>query len=218
MILHKSICHKLSLKKTFICYVDDKSCFQKLRSSFSGKTAHVFDVGCGDRNFSDFFEGFGADSVSSDHEFKIIKEKQRLANETGSYVLFIKKNRDHIDKMVSKSRFYIKNLNWFDFFSSHIPEQIIPKYTTLFNHNGVLVFIQNSNFWKNIRKSHIRKYSIIQLTDKDTQLNCQIDHRSSTIYEAHTFTNISTTLFLFVIQITGLTCNNVPIISQKEEF
>jgi|BioPla2DNA2_1021312.scaffolds.fasta_scaffold74381_2 SAM-dependent methyltransferase len=224
MSLRESMVHKLILKKGFTYYPEDEFLVRKVLSFASSENPRVLDVGCGSGHYSFLFEKCGANVVGFDYSTQFIKENKRKADLAGSSVIFITADGNYPEKYFTDPAFDIIFMSGFSLFATEISQPLMEKYLNLLNHNGVLVFIQNSDLRGNIRKTGIRNYSIAQLTDEFSQLNCNIKkvffydrHIIGRILHTYAFSDISTACHRLITRLSGLPCNIVMIISRRED-
>jgi len=224
MGLSKSIIHKLILTKGFSYYPEDEYLIQKVLSFTSSEKPCVLDVGCGNGHYSFMFKKSGATVVSFDYNVKLIEENLRRASLTGSSIRFMVADGNYPEKFLTESVFDIIFMSSFSPFAIEISRPLMKKHLDLLTHNGILVFIQNSDLGGDIRKTNIRNYSIAQLTDEFSQLDCNIEkvffydrHIIGRVLRSYVFSDISTVCHRIITQISSLPCNIVMFISQKEK-
>lgn len=222
MSLSESVVHELILRYSFRYYSEDKYLIQKALSFVSRERPSVLDVGCGCGHYSFLFEKYGANVVGFDYNAQLIEEGCREADLASSAVKFIVADGSHPEKYFTDSKFDIIFMSGFSLFATEISRSLMEKYLNLLTPDGILVFIQNSNQRGNIRKTHIRNYSIAQLIDRFSRLNCNIEkvffydrHIVGRLLRNYAFSDISTLCHRFITRVSGLPCNIVIIVSRK---
>lgn len=224
MSLREAIAHKLILKKGFTYYPEDELLVQKVLSFTSSKKPCILDVGCGSGHYAYLFEKYGASVVAFDYNAQFIEESQKRADLAGSTIKFIAADGNYPEKYFRSHVFDVIFMSGFSLFSKEISQPLLERYLNLLNSNGILVFIQNSNLRGNIRKTHIRNYSIAQLSNEFSQLNCNIKkcffydrHIIGRILHSYAFSDISTVFHRYITRLSGLPCNIVMIVSRGED-
>jgi len=224
MRLREAIAHRLILKKGFTYYPEDEFLVRKILSFASNENPRVLDVGCGNGHYSFLFEKCGANVVAFDYNAHYIEENLKRAELSGSSIKFITADGNYPEKYFPGLVFDIIFMSGFSLFSIEISRPLMEKYLSLLTRNGILVFIQSSNLNGNVRRTHVRNYSIAQLTSAFSQLDCNIEkvffydrHILGRILRSYAFSDTSTICHRIITRISGLPCSIVMIISRREE-
>jgi len=223
MRLNSYIVTQLILRKSFKYYSEDEFLVRKVLSFASSEKPRVLDVGCGNGHYSFLFEICGAEVVGFDYNAQLIEENHRKANLNKSCIQFLTVDGNYPERYFTDTTFDIVFMSGFSLFATDISHQLMNKYLKLLSHNGILVFIQNSDQGGNIRKTHIRNYNIDYLKNEFCQLNCNIEnvffydrHIAGRVLHQYVFSGISTKVHSIFTKLTRIPCNIVLIISQKE--
>jgi len=222
MGLSEYITSKLIQKKAFTYYEEDIFLIKKVLSLIPHQKPRVLDVGCGNGHFSFIFEKCGAKVTAFDYNTQFIEENKKRAISIGSSIQFLWADGRHPEFYFNESEFDMIFMSGFSLFAVDISPPLMEKYFQLLTDNGKLIFIQNSNQRENIRRTHIRNYSIAQLKNKFNQLNCNIEnvffyahHISGRLFLSYVFCDFSTALDKIFSRITGFPCNIVLTVSRR---
>lgn len=225
MVLSEYITSKLIQKKAFTYYEDDIFLIRKILSAIPQEKPHVLDAGCGIRHYSFIFEKCGAEVTAFDYNTQFIEENCNRAISNGSSIHFLLADGRYHEFYFAESQFDMIFMSGFSLFVVDISPPLMEKYLRLLKDNGILVFIQNSNQRENIRRTHIRNYSIAQLKNTFSQLNCTIEnaffydrHIFRRLFHSYVFSDISTALHQILSRIPGFPCNIVIIVSRRSDY
>jgi len=215
---------RLILQGSFKYYLEDEFLIQKVLSFVSCEEPCVLDVGCGRGHYAFLFEKCGANVIGFDCNVEFIEENRKRADLDGSSVTFITADGSYPEKYFTASCFDVIFMSGFSLFGTNFSRSLMEKYLNLLTHHGVLVFIQNSNLRGDVRKTHWRNYSIGQLSNEFSRLNCNVEkvffydrHIIGRILRSYVFSDASTACHRIITRLSGLPCNVVMIISRKEK-